>query len=709
MHAPDAPEFPHDFAWIHTSKPLTLAHDLQGQVVLLCFWAPHEAHTPRALDDVAWLEQQFVMRPFAALSVLSGRDRNEERDAVAAAALARFSPQHPVLRDKGCRVFDDFGCTAWPSFVLVDARGHVRARAAGTTRRDRMFAAIESLLAEAVDIGHASGRPARWPDVPLAGGWDAYPVDPAGLAAPGGLAYDADRSLLWVADTGHHRVLGLAPESDGSYRLLHVVGTGLPGASDGAFEAATFFRPRGLAVVEDRVFVADEGNHLLRAIDPDSRHVEAVLGNALFEPDFVGGERGFDQGLQGPAGIAWHGETLYLTCPPNRQVWWADAYSYEAAALAGTGHMEKRATSHDGPAAHTHFNSPSGIAADGDTLFVCDEGAGLVRCVDLVRHRVSTCLSRKPQAQDASNAASSAEALTTGAVLSNDVGVEPDGVASEPEVKVSPVLDPMEFDAPQSVVVLGGARPRRANQSNGPNDAATPDADPAPSMPLDAADEPPRDLLIADGLAGRVVRCVRETGETVALLDGNHGISYPTALAMLPAACGMPVRLLLTDGAKGRLLQVELPPGFEAPNSTIRDELHATVVGLADLPAAGGAVPRKTEPVTCSARSAVTFVVTLPLDEDVEVAAGAPVAMQLHNDEGDICPVPVDDVAAVEGCVVRVGPFPTGDVGAGVVRLTLSFLTAVRAGGVTHRHMLQWRVPCTLTTNGPTEVQLTDS
>ena len=78
----------------------------------------------------------------------------------------------------------------------------------------------------------------------------------------------------YVADTGNHRICVL---KDG---ILHpFAGSGERGSTDGAGKQATFAHPCGLAVASDgTVFVADCGNHRIRAVTPEGV-VSTVAGN----------------------------------------------------------------------------------------------------------------------------------------------------------------------------------------------------------------------------------------------------------------------------------------------------------------------------------------------------------------------------------------------------------------------------------------------
>jgi sugar lactone lactonase YvrE len=80
-----------------------------------------------------------------------------------------------------------------------------------------------------------------------------------------GLAYDAQRKILYVADTGNDVVRAIAP--DGTVSTL--AGSAKSGDRDGSGLQAEFNKPKALAVdTAGNVYVADSGNQKIRRITP---------------------------------------------------------------------------------------------------------------------------------------------------------------------------------------------------------------------------------------------------------------------------------------------------------------------------------------------------------------------------------------------------------------------------------------------------------
>src|SRR5262249_57067132 len=79
---------------------------------------------------------------------------------------------------------------------------------------------------------------------------------------------------LFISDSNHNRIVVASLEG----KLLDVIGTGAIGKSDGAYDKASFDHPQGMALVGDRLYVADTENHLLREIDLKAKTVGTLAG-----------------------------------------------------------------------------------------------------------------------------------------------------------------------------------------------------------------------------------------------------------------------------------------------------------------------------------------------------------------------------------------------------------------------------------------------
>src|SRR3546814_12862732 len=84
------------------------------------------------------------------------------------------------------------------------------------------------------------------------------------LSFPVGIAVDAN--YLYVADSGHHRIL----ECDHGGRVLRQFASGGPRLIDGSMELSAFHRPPGLCLPRHLPYVPPPASPPLRPIHPHS-------------------------------------------------------------------------------------------------------------------------------------------------------------------------------------------------------------------------------------------------------------------------------------------------------------------------------------------------------------------------------------------------------------------------------------------------------
>jgi sugar lactone lactonase YvrE len=401
---PMAPELesalPPDQAWLNTDRPLRLSRELRGHVVLLDFWTHCCINCMHVLPDLASLEAKYAGEPFVVVGVHSAKFDSEGDRASIRDAIFREHIRHPVLIDTGMALWKRYGVRAWPSFVLIGADGRLIGITSGEGRREILDEAIGHALQNARDNGTLARR--RVEIVP-----DRAPRAATGLSYPGKvLAAPPDptrlgRGYVFVADSAHNRVVVAHwPDADGHASLLGVYGGGEAGFADAWSRDATFNNPQGMAFdpalgAQGTLYVADTGNHAIRAIDLDTGMVMTIVGNGRQSTDRRGGGRGRAQGLSSPWDLALtpDGRTLYVAMAGTHQLWQVDlADGARAEAIAG-GIGENLI---DGPARDAMLAQPSGLAlsADARRLYFADSEASAVRVLDLERGRVGTIIGR---------------------------------------------------------------------------------------------------------------------------------------------------------------------------------------------------------------------------------------------------------------------------------------------------------------------------
>ena len=200
----------------------------------------------------------------------------------------------------------------------------------------------------------------------IAGSTQGYADHATGTNArfntPTGLAVSGD--TLYVADQNNHRIRAIDLARP-NRTVSTIAGSGTSGHADGAGSTAQFSKPTGLAVSGDTLYVADQSNHRIRAIDLASANktVRTIAGSGTAgHANGAGAAAQFDT----PTGIAINGGTLYVADYNNHRIRAIDIASGTVRDIAGDGTAEN--TNGIGTAAR--LNKPTGLAVSGDTLYV---------------------------------------------------------------------------------------------------------------------------------------------------------------------------------------------------------------------------------------------------------------------------------------------------------------------------------------------------
>jgi len=349
--------------WLHVKRPLTAA-DMQGRLVLLDFWTYGCINCIQIVPDLEYLENTFGER-LLVIGVHSAKFEGEKGNDRILAAARRFGLKHPVINDSDFAIWKSFNVKAWPTQVLLDGNGKEIGRYTGEGHREKIAADIQGAIKDmpAPTAGIADLIDAMDHASPL--------LFPAHMAAADNTPWG---KVIFVADTGHNRILAIDPQGT----VKATIGGGERGAQDGDFTSAQFNAPRGVAVHNGMLYIADTGNHMLRRADLAGGTVMTVAGT---------GERGRDRkaknapGLKTALASPWDvefidgGKRVAIAMAGLHQLWVYDTEKSTVSVLAGTG--AERID--DGPALKSTLSQPSGLASapDGALFFVDAESSAL--------------------------------------------------------------------------------------------------------------------------------------------------------------------------------------------------------------------------------------------------------------------------------------------------------------------------------------------
>ena len=360
-----APELTGARGWLNTDKPLTLSA-LKGKVVLLDFWTYGCINCMHIIPDLKRLERKYP-NELVVIGVHSAKFANEKETENIRRIILRYEIEHPVVNDADFAIWNAYAVNAWPTRYLIDPAGYIIGRLSGEGGYEALDKAIGDTIAEFRKRGKLN-------EAPLKLVLERAKIGDLPLAFPGKILADAKSDRLFIADSDHNRIV--IAKLDGT--LLETIGTGAHGADDGSFDRATFFRPQGMALDSDTLYVADTENHLIREVDLKSKTVKTVAGTGRQsrEPE-AGMAR--STALNSPWDLQLVGRTLYIAMAGPHQIWRLDLDKQQVSIFAGSGGEARR----DGPLDQAAFAQPSALATDGKTLYVSDAEANIIRAVDL--------------------------------------------------------------------------------------------------------------------------------------------------------------------------------------------------------------------------------------------------------------------------------------------------------------------------------------
>lgn len=364
-----APELSTGLTWLNTDHPLSLA-ELRGQVVLLDFWTYGCINCLHQVPVVAALEDQFRGRNFVVIGVHSAKFSGEKDAANIELAIRQYDIRHPVVVDDQLKIWNAYHVGTWPTAVVVDAAGKVRYFQQGEYTASEAAHRIGPLLDQSTCLGIAT-PPVTYLTDPDQGDRSPLLFPTAVIALPDG--------RVAISDSSHNRVVLMQSEG----QVGDVYGSGQSGLEDGAATDAQFAAPEGLAYAGGTLYVADAGNHVVRALDLAARTVTTVAGtgNPGDILDTSAQSRPARQAaLSSPWALTPVGTGLAVALAGVHQLVYFDPAQASLRWFSGTG-VEGLL---DGDASTCRYAQPSALSTspDGATLYVADQESSSIRAVD---------------------------------------------------------------------------------------------------------------------------------------------------------------------------------------------------------------------------------------------------------------------------------------------------------------------------------------
>ena len=356
--------------WLNTGGRELKLSDFRGRFLLLDFWAFCCINCLHVLDELRPLEEKYG-DALVIVGVHSPKFAHEGEEAAVRAAVERYEVGHPVLDDPVLITWQNYTARAWPTLVLVDPNGYIVAQYSGEGHAHALDALLTELIAEHEQAGTLTRGNSPYV---------APTPEPTDLRFPAKIVA-LDNGFL-VADAGNHSLVELAADAE---TVVRRIGTGERGFVDGGASEARFSEPNGLTVLPDEVaarvgydvVVADTVNHALRGITLYTGEVTTLVGTGKQWMDGDGTDV-----LSSPWDVAWWQDKVWIAMAGVHQLWTYDPFRKVTEVAAGTTNEGLK----DGPLAEAWFAQTSGLAVDGDRLWLADSEISALRWIDTEVH-----------------------------------------------------------------------------------------------------------------------------------------------------------------------------------------------------------------------------------------------------------------------------------------------------------------------------------
>lgn len=368
-----APELNGGVSWLNTEKPLSLAA-LKGKIVLLDFWTYGCINCIHIIPDLKKLEAKYANQ-LIVIGVHSAKFTNEAETENIRKIILRYGVEHPVVNDANFKIWNQYAVSAYPTQVLIDPQGYIASDFVGEGHFAEIDAEIEKTVNEFRKKGLLDEKPLKF-------ALERAKVGDLPLAFPGKILADEKSKRLFISDSNHNRIV----VTDLNGKLLETIGSGKTALTDGNFQNSSFYRPQGLVLENEKLYVADTENHAVRLIDLEKKTVETLAGDGKQAAWKSTGGAAKTSSLSSPWDLAKIGDALFIAMAGTHQIWKLDLAKNTVAPYAGTG-AEAR---YDALIDEAAFAQPSGLATDGKIIYVADSESNIIRKINTETEEVET-------------------------------------------------------------------------------------------------------------------------------------------------------------------------------------------------------------------------------------------------------------------------------------------------------------------------------
>ncbi len=360
--------------WLNVSRPLEKS-DLKDRVILLDFWTYACVSCIENIPEIKKLEKEFGNK-LAVIGVHSGKFENEKDLSSIKKAILRYDITHPVLQDAEMKVWHSFKVKAWPTLILINPHGNIVKTYSAEDDFETIHRDVKKQVAK---FKYEIKREA----LPIT--LEKYDLVSNVLSFPTKLEYAAEFSYksakapaLLIANTGKNNIIA----SNMLGGIITKIGSGKEGFEDGSFDVASFRFPQGLLYSDNKLYVADSGNHALRVIDFMQGSVSTLIGSGKKGKAIEVGRvlEAKDVELSSPSDIEFFPDRKHIVIANagSNQILSFDIDNNSISVLAGNGSKGNE----DGEDANNSLAQTSDMSSYNGKLYFIDSDSSSLRVLD---------------------------------------------------------------------------------------------------------------------------------------------------------------------------------------------------------------------------------------------------------------------------------------------------------------------------------------
>ncbi|KAK4524460.1 hypothetical protein GAYE_SCF03G2361 [Galdieria yellowstonensis] len=373
--------------WINVEEPPPI---LDNKLILVLLWRASDISNPDYIRMLQRISHSYP--PVAIVAIHTPKFDYEIDSHFVRMALEELDMRFPCALDSDWQIWKSVGAKDWPTILVLSPDYRI------------LYAIPKSKLYLVHDcirtsLDYFSEYPLSNHSIAKTTRFSLDPIQRASpLCCPGKIALDLKNGRLFIADSGHHRILivtlegqfldqigGLRVEDDFVLSERESMGW-----KDGSFEEARFCNPQGMAYHEeyDELVIADMWNDAVRIASIQQRQVRTSVLHSKSNGVLSFSGKTSTTTFRYPMDVVIFENSIFVVAAGSNEIWSLNPAGEVKLICHGgpSGHVDA-----EGDLSRVRFAAPSGITVSPDgTFYIVDSDSSMIRWLSLTKNQVGT-------------------------------------------------------------------------------------------------------------------------------------------------------------------------------------------------------------------------------------------------------------------------------------------------------------------------------